>query len=199
MSMLQDDFTDVLKRIGGAWAWLLAFGLIAIVAGLCMFFFTGQALYVIAVAFGMYLIVSGVFHFVNAFSVPSETGWLRALFALLSAMAVAAGVYLLAHPILSLLTLTLVVGFFWILGGMLETMIGCSYRGLPHRGWTIVGGIVSVIAGWVLIFFPGVSTLVLALMFGVWLVVYGLIAVMSSFTVHAATKGARALLHPRHT
>ena len=128
MSMLQDDFTDVLKRIGGAWGWLLAFGLIAIVAGLCMFFFTGQALYVIAVAFGMYLIVSGVFHFVNAFSVPSENGWLRALFALLSAMAVAAGVYLLAHPILSLLTLTLVVGFFWILGGMLETMIGCSLQ-----------------------------------------------------------------------
>ncbi|MBV8528871.1 MAG: DUF308 domain-containing protein [Candidatus Dormibacteraeota bacterium] len=199
MSTMQDDITDVLKRISGAWGWLLAFGLISVAAGLCMFFFTGQALYVIAVAFGVYLVIAGVFHFVNAFSVPDENGWLRALFALLSAVAVAAGVYLLAHPVLSLLTLTLVVGFYWILGGMLELMIGVSYPELPQRGWAIVGGLVSIIAGWVIVFYPRISTVALALVFGGWLVVYGLVMVIGSFRVHSATSGARALLHPRHT
>lgn len=199
MSMLQDDFTDLIKRVGSAWWWVLAHGLVAIAAGLCMFFFTGQALYVIAIAFGMYLVISGVFHFVTAFTVPGEDGWLRALYSILSAIAVAAGVYLLGHPVLSLIALTLVVGFFWILGGMLEMSIGFGYRALPHRGWAIFGGIISVVAGWVIVFYPGVSILALALLLGVWLLTYGLVLVMGSFKLRSATRGARAMLHPQHT
>lgn len=198
MSMMETDFNETLKRIGGAWGWLLAFGLVAIAAGLSMFFFTGQALYVIAIAFGVYLIVAGVYHFVNAFTVPGENGWLRALFALLSAGAVVAGVFLVAHPVLSLLTLTLTIGFFWIFSGMLELMAGIVSDGLPHRGWLIFGGILGIVAGLVLVFYPGISTLALALLLGVWLVVYGLVMVFSSFSVRSATHQARAVFTPRH-
>lgn len=198
MSMMESDVNDTLKRIGGAWGWLLAFGIIAIAAGLCMFFFTGQALYVLAIAFGIYLIIAGVFHFVNAFTVPGENGWLRALFALLSAFAVVAGVYLVAHPVLSILTLTLVIGFFWIFSGMLEMMMGIASPGLPHRGWTIFAGVLGIVAGFVLVFWPAPSTLVLALLLGIWLIVYGLIMVFSSFRVRSVTREARAVFTPRH-
>ena len=145
MSVVEDDFRDLLRKVGGAWGWILAFGIIAIAAGACMFFFTGQALYVIAIAFGVWLIVAGVYRFVGAFAVPEENGWLRALFALLSVIAVALGVFLLAHPILSLLVLTVAVGFFWIFGGMLELFLGVELKGAPHRGWIIVGGVLGII------------------------------------------------------
>ncbi|MBV8528733.1 MAG: DUF308 domain-containing protein [Candidatus Dormibacteraeota bacterium] len=198
MDNVQDSVTDALKRIGGAWGWLLAFGLLGIAAGLCMFFFTGQALYVIAIAFGVWLVAAGIFRFVAAFAVPDENGWMRVLYALISALAVALGVYLIAHPTLSILTLTLTVGFFWLIAGTMEFFLGIAMSGVPHRGWIIAGGLLGIIAGWVIIFSPRISTLALALLLGVWLIAYGLTAVVSAFRLHSATSSARAVLQPRH-
>jgi len=198
-SDIQNDVRTVLKRVGGAWGWILAFGLIGIAAGLSMFFFTGQALYVIAIAFGVWLIFSGVFRFAGAFAVPLESGWTRALYVILSVVSVVAGVYLLAHPGLSLLVLTLTIGFFWIFSGWMELFLGVELSGAPHRGWMIFGGLLGVAAGTVIIFSPGISILSLALLLGIWLVAYGLTAVISSFVLRSHTSGARAVLSPRHT
>ena len=195
----QNYLRSALKQLGGAWGWILAFGLLGIAAGLCMFFFTGQALHVIAIAFGVWLIAYGVFRFVGAWSVPGENGWMRALYGLLSAVAVAAGVYLVAHPALSLLTLTLTIGFFWIFAGMVELFVGVGMSGLPGRGWAIFGGIVGIIAGWVIIFTPGISTVALALLLGFWLVVYGITVVVAAFRVRSGTAPVRAALTPRRT
>ena len=199
METANDALSDGLKRLGGAWGWLLAFGLVGIAAGLSMFFFTGQALYVIAIAFGVWLVAAGAFRFVAAFSVPAESGWMRVLYALLAALAIALGVYLIAHPALSILTITLTVGFFWLISGTMEFFLGIAMGPLPHRGLVIVGGLVGIIAGWVIIFSPGISTLALALLLGVWLIVYGLTAVVSAFRLHSATGSARAVLQPRHS
>lgn len=199
MQNVDDNITGTLKRIGAAWGWLLAFGLLGIAAGLCMFFFTGQALYVIAIAFGVWLVAAGIFRFMAAFAVPDESAWARVLYALISALAIALGVYLIAHPSLSILTLTLTVGFFWLFSGTMEFFVGLAMSGLPHRGWVIAGGILGIIAGWVIIFSPGISTLALALLLGVWLIAYGLTAVVSAFRLHSATSTARAVLQPRHS
>jgi uncharacterized membrane protein HdeD (DUF308 family) len=164
-----------------------------------MFLFTGQALYVIAIAFGVWLIFSGVYRFMGAFAVPDENGWLRALWAILSVVSVAVGVYLLAHPILSLLVLTLTIGFFWVFSGMVELVFGVEYKGMPHRGWMIVGGILGIAGGTVIFFWPGISVLALALLLGIWLVAYGLTLVISSFVLRRHTSGVRAVLSPRHT
>jgi uncharacterized membrane protein HdeD (DUF308 family) len=197
MAEQQDYLTTALKRIGGAWGWILATGLIGITAGLCMLFFTGQALYVIAIAFGIWLMWAGVFRFVSAFTL-TEDGWKRALTALLSAISVALGVYLVAHPVLSILVLTITVGFFWLFSGTLELMLGIELHGMPHRGWTIVGGLLAIAAGMVIIFSPGISTLALALLLAIWLLAYGFTFVFAAFRLHGATKGVRAVLAPRH-
>jgi uncharacterized membrane protein HdeD (DUF308 family) len=198
MKLMQDDLTEVLRRAGGAWGWFLAMGVITIAAGVSMFFFTSQALYVIAIAFGVYLIVSGIFHFVGAFSVPGEEGWLRALYALLAALSVVVGVYLVNHKILSLLVLTLLIGFFWVFAGTLQLMIGIEYRALPNRGATIFAGVADIIAGWVLVFYPGIGTLALALLLGVWLVVRGVVLVAGSLQLRSVGKGSQELLSARH-
>ncbi|MBV8301525.1 MAG: DUF308 domain-containing protein [Candidatus Dormibacteraeota bacterium] len=152
----------------------------------------------IAVTFGVWLIMGGVYRFLAAFSVPIEKGWLQALYAVLSMISVAIGAYLIAHPVLSLLVLTLTVGFFWIIAGMIELFAGVELRGMPHRGWLIFGGVVGVVAGWIIIFSPGISTLALALLLGSWLVVYGLTAVAGAFRLRKLTRPARAILHARH-
>jgi uncharacterized membrane protein HdeD (DUF308 family) len=197
MSERHDYLTTMLQRIGGAWSWVLAFGLIGIAAGVCMLFFTGQALYGIAIAFGVWLVCSGVFRFVSAFSFTGD-GWLRALTALLAAISIALGVYLLAHPVLSILVLTITVGFFWLFSGTLELMLGIELRGMPHRGWTIAGGLLSIAAGISIIFYPGISTLALALLLAFWLLTYGVTLVFAAFKLRGATHTVRAVLAPRH-
>ncbi len=198
MSERQDYLTTTLKRIGGAWSWVLAFGLIGIATGLCMLFFTGQALYVIAIAFGMWLLCSGVFRFVSAFSLSGD-GWLRALTALLAAIAVALGVFLLAHPVLSILVLSITVGFFWLFSGTLELMLGIELRGMPHRGWTIAGGLLGIVAGISIIVYPGISTVALALVLAFWLLTYGFTLVFAAFKLRGTTQRVRSVLAPRHS
>ncbi len=199
MSIFEQDAREVMKRVGGAWSWLFGFGAIGVAAGICMFFFTGQALHVIAIAFGVWLVIAGVFRFVGAFAVPHETEWVRALYALLAMVAVAAGVFLIAHPILSLLALTLTIGFVWIFMGMMELFVGVDLAGLPHRGWLIFSGAMSVIAGWVIVFFPGISILSLALLLGIWLVVYGASAMGAALRLRRLTQPVRGALRPQHT
>jgi uncharacterized membrane protein HdeD (DUF308 family) len=198
MSAQQDHLTTMLKRIGGAWGWVLAFGLIGIAAGLSMLFFTGQALYVIAIAFGVWLMSSGVFRFVSAFSVTGD-GWSRALTALLAAISITLGVYLLAHPVLSILALTIAVGFFWLFSGTVELMLGIELRGMPHRGWTIAGGLLGIAAGILIVFSPGISTLALALLLAFWLLAYGFTLVFAAFRLRGTTQTVRAVLAPRHS
>ena len=198
MSERQDYLTTTLKRIGGAWGWVFAFGLIGIAAGLCMLFFTGQALYVIAIAFGVWLVWSGVFRFVSAFSFTGD-GWLRALTALMAAISLALGVYLLAHPVVSVLVLTITVGFFWLVSGTLELMLGIDLRGMPHRGWTIAGGLLGIAAGISIIFYPGISIFALALLLAFWLLTYGFTLVFAAFKLRSETSRVRAVLQPRHS
>jgi uncharacterized membrane protein HdeD (DUF308 family) len=198
MSEQQDYLTTMLKRIGGAWGWVLAFGLVGIAAGVSMLFFTGQALYVTAITFGVWLVWSGVFRFANAFSIRSD-GWHRALVSLLAAVSVALGVYLLAHPVLSILVLAITVGFFWLFSGTLELMLGIELRGMPHRGWTIVGGLLGIVAGISIIVYPGISTLALALLLALWLLTYGFTLVFAAFKLRGTTQRVRAVLAPRHS
>jgi uncharacterized membrane protein HdeD (DUF308 family) len=89
------------------------------------------------------------------------------------------------------------VGFFWIFSGMMELFAGVELRDLAHRGWLIAGGILGLLGGWVIIFFPGISTLALALLLAFWLVAYGLTAVFGSFRLRSVTRPVRAILHAR--
>lgn len=199
MTNVQDDITEGLKRIGGAWGWILVFGLLGIVAGLAVLFFTNDALLVIAVTFGAWLLVSGIFRFFAAFSVPMENGWVRALYAILAVFSVAVGVYLLVHPTLSLLVLTLTIGIFWLFHGNMELFIGAGTPGLPNRGWMIFSGLLGILAGVIIVLSPGTSVLALTLVLGIWLIAYGLTLVVGAFKVRSATTPVRAVLQPRHS
>lgn len=199
MTNVQDDITEGLKRIGGAWGWILVFGLLGILAGLAVLFFTNDALLVIAVTFGAWLLVSGIFRFFAAFSVPMENGWVRALYAILAVFSVAVGVYLLVHPTLSLLVLTLTIGIFWLFHGNMELFIGAGTPGLPNRGWMIASGLLGIVAGVIIVLSPGTSVLALTLVLGIWLIAYGLTLVVGAFKVRSATTPVRAVLQPRHS
>lgn len=83
----RNDYERWLSRIGRAWGWLLAMGIISVVIGLLVIFYPRATLLAIAILFGIQLIALGVFSFVGAFTTPDKSAWLRALSAVLAVFA----------------------------------------------------------------------------------------------------------------
>jgi len=58
----------------------------------------------------------------------------------------------------------------------------------PGRGWAIFFGIVSVLAGFIVLAYPFDSIVTLAFVAGIWLVVLGVIEVISGFGMRSDAK-----------
>src|SRR5262245_28748890 len=144
-TLMAGELEARLRRLGRAWAWILAFGIVSILAGLVAIFWPSATLVIIAIVFAVQLIVGGVFRFVGAFAIPGETGWLRALQAILAVLSLVVGVYLLGHVALSLLVLALLLGFYWMMHGGIELFWGLGPPELPGRAGMCASGLLRVV------------------------------------------------------
>ena len=66
MSELMQQPADILASLGRHWGWVLAYGIITLLAGVAVLAWPGVTLLVVAVLLGVQLIVSGIFRFVAA-------------------------------------------------------------------------------------------------------------------------------------
>ncbi|HYW27210.1 MAG TPA: DUF308 domain-containing protein [Terriglobales bacterium] len=180
------ELESMLTRIGRAWGWILAFGVLSVLVGLVAIFWPSATLIVVAVVFAVQLIVAGAFRFAAAFAVPGESGWLRALQALLAILSFVVGVYLLGHVSLSLLVLALLLGLYWIFHGVTELFVAIGHAELPGRAWMIASGILSAVVGVIVVVAPGISLFALTLLLGVWLIVFGVMAIVRALRIRSA-------------
>ncbi len=182
---LRQDPADVLGRVGRHWGWLLAFGIITVALGIVALAWPGVTLLVIAIVFGAELVVLGIFRFVAAFghdvSVPT-----RFLYALLGVLALIIGLYALRHVLITLVALALLLGIFWVVNGAVELFAAISHRETAHRGWTSAMGILSIIAGLILLAYPGLSLVVLTVIVSIWLLVFGFMEISTAIRVRSA-------------
>jgi uncharacterized membrane protein HdeD (DUF308 family) len=169
---LRGDASDMLGRLGRHWGWMMAFGIITVLAGILVLAWPGPTLLVLAVLFGFQLVVLGVFRFVAAFE-PGLTAGARILYALLGVLSLIIGLYALRHVLITILALGLLLGIFWVANGAVELFTALSHREVRHRAWTSVLGLLSILAGLVLLVYPGLSLVALAVIVGVWLLVFG--------------------------
>jgi uncharacterized membrane protein HdeD (DUF308 family) len=179
------DAADMIGRLGRHWGWTLAFGIITVLAGVVVLAWPGPTLVVIAVLFGVELVVLGIFRFVAAFGHDMTTGN-RILYALLGVLSLIIGLYALRHVLITLLALALLLGIFWVVNGAVELFAALSHREMPHRAWTSVLGILSVVAGVILLVYPGLSLIVLSVIVSVWLLVFGFMEISVAFRVRSA-------------
>jgi uncharacterized membrane protein HdeD (DUF308 family) len=63
-----------------------------------------------------------------------------------------------------------------------------SFDHLPARGWQVFSGVIIVIGGGVLIIYPLDSIEILTLVAGIWLIVIGIVDVISAFQVRHRLK-----------
>jgi len=194
---LRPDAADMLARVGRSWGWILAFGVISLLAGVAVLVWPGRTLIVVAVLFGIQLIVAGIFRFVAAFATDDLTGGTRVLYAVLGVLSLIIGLYAVRHVYVTLLALALLLGIFWIINGATELFMALSHRGMPNRGWTGVLGVISIIAGIIVLAYPGISLVTLAVVLSIWLLVLGVMEIALAFRLRSALhRGGVKELHP---
>ena len=190
---LSKDIGDQLGRIGRHWGWLLFFGILMVAAGVCAVAWPGPTVLVLAVLFGIQIIVSGIFWFISAFT-REESGGARVLSAILGLLGILIGLYAVRHIIVSVVALALLIGIYWVAYGIAQIYAAIAHRELPHRGWMGFIGALSVVAGIIVIVWPGPSLVTLALVLGIWLIIYGLMEITLAFRVRSAISHARHIV-----
>jgi uncharacterized membrane protein HdeD (DUF308 family) len=181
---------DMLAQLGRHWGWVLSFGTITLLAGIVVLAWPAATLLVIAVLFGVQLIVGGIFRFVSAFAHEDTSGGTRVLLALLGVLSIIIGLWAVRHVLLTLLALVVLLGIFWVVNGTIELFTSLSHREMPNRGWTAAMGVLSVLAGIIVLIYPGPSLLTLSVVLGIWLLVYGLMEIMAAFRLRGLSHSA---------
>jgi uncharacterized membrane protein HdeD (DUF308 family) len=78
------------------------------------------------------------------------------------------------------------VGF--IFRGVSAVALAISYPRFPGRGWSIFFGIIGTIAGVVVLAYPFDSIVTLALVVGIWLIILGVMELISAFGMRSDVK-----------
>ena len=190
---LPRDIGDQLGRLGRHWGWLLFFGILMVVVGIIALAWPGPTVIALAVLFGIQLIVSGIFSFINAFA-ADESGGMRVWNVILGLLGIVVGLYAVRHIIVSVVALALLIGIYWVAYGIAQIYTAIANRELRHRGWMGFIGALSVIAGIIVIAWPGPSLVTLAIVLGVWLLIYGVMEIFLAFRVRSAYHHVRGTM-----
>jgi uncharacterized membrane protein HdeD (DUF308 family) len=170
-----------------AWQAVLLAGIASLILGVLVLVWPGASLWAAGILFGVYLVVSGVFQLVTAFGTHVTTG-LRVMAFISGALSVLLGLFCFRGATQSILLLALWIGIGWLFRGITQTVAAASDPGMPARGWQGFLGVISAMAGIVLIVSPFESVAVLTLVGGIWLVAMGVMEIVESFMLRKRSK-----------
>ena len=185
-----DQAEGMLRTIGGHWGWVLAFGILSVLIGAALLAVPGKTLITIAIFFAAYLFVTGIFMLVRSFTHDGGSGGQRVLSAIIGVLSIGIGLMLLRSPFQALEVMIFALGFWWVFSGILDVIRG--FQLASGKGWAILMGIVSFIAGMAVLVYPIDSAQVLALVGGIMLIVLGIIEVVAAFQLRSAAGKAAA-------
>ena len=178
---LGQEPADLISQVGRHWGWVLAYGILTVLAGVAVLAWPSETLLVIAVLFGVQLIISGIFRFVGALASDDLTGGTRVMLALLGVLSIIIGLWAVRHAVLTLVALIVFLGIFWVINGLIEIFTALSHRDMPDRGWSVLMGVLSAIAGIIVLAYPGLTLVGLAVILGIWLLVFGIMEIVAAF------------------
>jgi uncharacterized membrane protein HdeD (DUF308 family) len=160
--------SDAAAAVRAHWKAFLVEGILLVVLGLAAMILPPLASLAVTIFLGWMFLISGVAGLALTF-------WARGLpgfwWSLLSAvLAIGAGIILLAQPVQGTLTLTIVVGVYFLAEGVATIMYALEHRReLSGRwSWLLIAGVVDiVIAGLIIAGLPGSALWAIGLLVGI--------------------------------
>jgi uncharacterized membrane protein HdeD (DUF308 family) len=187
------ETTAIPSLLPHLWKSTLVSGILALALGILVLVWPGKTILVAAIVFGAYLLITGIAQVFFAFSLHVSAGG-RVLLFISGAASLVLAVLCFRSLYNSILLLAIWIGVGFIFRGVATSISAVSDPTLPGRGWEIFLGVISLLAGIVMLASPFASLAVLALVVGIWLVVIGVFEIVSAFGIRNASKTiARAL------
>jgi len=171
------------------WQVELLVGVVTFGLGLALAFHPSTSLNVICVFIGILLILGGIFHFVRALDHEEQH---RAWVAVAGLLEVVIGVVMIRHLDLTKAAIGLLIGLVWIVQGVVALLGGIMGGAKGQRAWAIGFGLISLIAGIVVVSVPSSSVNALATLIGIWFIVMGLLELAGGFFLRSELKKAAA-------
>ena len=173
------------------WKSVLLTGILSLILGVMVLVWPGPTLLVAAIFFGVYLLVTGVSQVFHAFTLHISGGG-RALLFISGAASLVLAVLCFRSIGNSILLLAIWIGIGFIFRGVATAAAAISDSSTPSRGWEIFIGIVTLIAGIIVLAYPFASLPTLIWVTGIWLVVIGVMEIIASFGIRKAGKDVRS-------
>jgi len=163
---------EVREGLARSWKGLMFVGVAAIVLGCIAILVPAVASVGTAIFIGWVLLIVGGFLVAGAFSAHSVGTLLwRMLWAILT---VIVGLWLIIEPHNGTLTLTLVLGIYFLFMGLTRITVAFIGRGQPNAGWVGLSGICGLLIGiLVLVKFPSSADWAIGLLVGIDLIFAG--------------------------
>ena len=176
-----------LASIGKHWGLVLALGITSIIVGIIALVWPGATIVVLAILVAAWLIVSGIFQIVRGFG-HGLSGGMRALLFISGALSLILGLIAISGiwQAVEILAIFIGIGFLFRGFGMLFE----SAEQSSGRGWSIFGGIIMLIGGFVILVWPGISLVTLAWVAGIWLIIGGIFELIAAFKLRSIAKAA---------
>jgi uncharacterized membrane protein HdeD (DUF308 family) len=190
------------KLLKHLWIYTLLSGLLSVILGVLVTLKPGNAVWVAAIFLGAYLLVSGIAQVILAFSLHVSAGGRVMLFisgAASLVLAVLAFKDLGDESPLAILLLAIWIAVSFIFRGVSTAVTAISDPGMPGRGWAIFFGVISILAGIVVMASPIDSLVLLAWVVGIWLIVMGVFEIASAFSIRHASKKVDDFVEGRAT
>ncbi|HXW33793.1 MAG TPA: DUF308 domain-containing protein [Acidimicrobiales bacterium] len=183
----QDPLDPVLS-IGRHWGWLLFFGIVTLVLGILITVRPVDTVYAVAILLGIWLLIAGVFRMVASIATRDVEGGTRFLGILFGLLAVLIGLLVLHRSFETIKIVGFLIGIFWVIGGIVELLTAFGSPERPHRVWIAIAGLIGLVVGILALVYPGLSLVIIALLSGIWLIIYGCLQIAVSLTLRTASK-----------
>jgi uncharacterized membrane protein HdeD (DUF308 family) len=164
--------TSGLQPLRAKWGWIVALGIIYVIVGLVALGSVAIATAASVLVVGIMMVVAGIAEVFNAFQV--RTWGKFALWLLLGALYIFAGIITFQNPLLAAVLLTFMLGVALVISGAMRLIIAFAMKESTPWGWVALSGAITIILGLVILArWPVSSVYVLGLFLGIDLVIAG--------------------------
>lgn len=175
------------------WKSVLLTGVLSVVLGVMVLAWPEKSLIVAGIFFGAYLLVTGISQIFHAFTLHISGGG-RALLFISGAASLVLAVLSFRSIGNSILLLAIWIAIGFIFRGVATAAAALSDPETPARGWEIFIGVITLIAGIIVLAYPFASLPTLIWVTGIWLVVLGALEIIASFGIRKAGNEVRTVV-----
>lgn len=163
-------------------------GVAMAVVGLLALLFPVAATLAVIVMVGWLLILAGAVTIWDAFTVEGTGPFFGEL--LIGLLKLAFGVYLLRHPDVSMVALTLLLAAVFMIDGAIQVALAFELRPLDGWVWMLVAGLIAIAVGLLIASeLPGISLVALGIYLGISFLSTGIARIMISRRLSALAQG----------